>query len=77
MNGGIDISVGQIDALLSGGNEAFLAEKDQRLTTGLASAAPSRRSWQNVRESLFDSLLESLQNFQKPLRRRDGELQPL
>ena len=32
---GIDISVGQIDALLSGGNEAFLAEKDQLLTTGL------------------------------------------
>jgi hypothetical protein len=33
---GIDISVGQIDALLSGGNEAFFAEKDQLLTTGLA-----------------------------------------
>ena len=32
---GIDISVGQIDALLSGGNEAFLAEKDHLLTTGL------------------------------------------
>ena len=32
---GIDISVGQIDALLSGGNEAFLSEKDQLLVTGL------------------------------------------
>jgi len=33
---GIDISAGQIDALLSGANEAFLAEKDQLLVTGLA-----------------------------------------
>jgi len=33
---GIDISVGQIDALLSGANEDFLAEKDQLLVTGLA-----------------------------------------
>jgi hypothetical protein len=33
---GIDISVGQIDALLSGGNAAFLAEKDELLRTGLA-----------------------------------------
>jgi hypothetical protein len=33
---GIDISVGQIDALLSGGNEEFLSEKDQLLVTGLA-----------------------------------------
>jgi len=33
---GIDISVGQIDALLSGGNAAFRAEKDQLLSTGLA-----------------------------------------
>jgi len=32
---GIDISVGQIDALLSGRNEAFFAEKDQILVTGL------------------------------------------
>jgi len=32
---GIDISAGQIDALLSGANEAFLAEKDQLLVTGL------------------------------------------
>ncbi|WP_328987861.1 hypothetical protein [Thiorhodovibrio winogradskyi] len=32
---GIDISVGQVDALLSGGNEDFFAEKDQLLTTGL------------------------------------------
>jgi hypothetical protein len=33
---GIDISVGQIDALLSGHTGAFLAEKDQVLTTALA-----------------------------------------
>jgi hypothetical protein len=33
---GIDISVGQIDALLSGHTGAFLAEKDQLLTTALA-----------------------------------------
>jgi hypothetical protein len=33
---GIDISTGQIDALLSGANEDFLAEKDQLLVTGLA-----------------------------------------
>lgn len=33
---GIDISVGQIDALLSGHSEGFLAEKDQLLTSGLA-----------------------------------------
>jgi hypothetical protein len=33
---GIDLSVGQIDALLSGHSEAFLAEKDQLLTSGLA-----------------------------------------
>ena len=33
---GIDISAGQIDALLSGANEHFLAEKDQLLVTGLA-----------------------------------------
>jgi hypothetical protein len=33
---GIDISTGQIDALLSGHTTAFLAEKDQLLTTGLA-----------------------------------------
>lgn len=33
---GIDISVGQIDALLSGHSEVFLAEKDQLLTSGLA-----------------------------------------
>ena len=32
---GIDISVGQIDALLSGTNEGFLAEKDQLLVTAL------------------------------------------
>jgi len=32
----IDISVGQIDALLSGNNDGFLAEKDQLLVTGLA-----------------------------------------
>ena len=32
---GIDISAGQIDALLSGANDAFLAEKDQLLVTGL------------------------------------------
>jgi hypothetical protein len=32
---GIDISVGQIDALLSGRNEAFFAEKDQLLEVGL------------------------------------------
>jgi hypothetical protein len=32
---GIDISVGQIDALLSGGSDAFLAEKDELLITGL------------------------------------------
>jgi hypothetical protein len=32
---GIDISVGQIDALLSGDNAGFLAEKDQLLVTGL------------------------------------------
>ncbi len=31
----IDISVGQIDALLSDNNEGFLAEKDQLLVTGL------------------------------------------
>jgi len=33
---GIDISVGQIDALLSGATEDFLLEKDQLLITGLA-----------------------------------------
>lgn len=33
---GIDISVGQIDALLSGHTTEFLAEKDQILTTALA-----------------------------------------
>jgi hypothetical protein len=33
---GIDLSVGQIDALLSGHTGAFLAEKDQVLTTALA-----------------------------------------
>jgi len=33
---GIDLSVGQIDALLSGHNEIFFAEKDQVLVTGLA-----------------------------------------
>ena len=33
---GIDISVGQIDALLSGHREVFLAEKDQLRTSGLA-----------------------------------------
>jgi hypothetical protein len=32
---GIDLSVGQIDALLSGHNEPFFAEKDQRLEVGL------------------------------------------
>ncbi len=32
---GIDLSVGQINALLSGANEAFLTEKDQLLVTGL------------------------------------------
>jgi hypothetical protein len=32
---GIDISVGQIDALLSGANAGFFAEKDQLLVTGL------------------------------------------
>ena len=32
---GIDISVGQVDALLSGDNDEFLAEKDQLLVTGL------------------------------------------
>lgn len=32
---GIDISVGQIDALLSGANAGFFAEKDQLLATGL------------------------------------------
>jgi transposase IS66 family protein len=32
---GIDLSVGQIDALLSGHNEAFFVEKDQLLVTGL------------------------------------------
>jgi hypothetical protein len=32
---GVDISVGQVDALLSGDNEEFLAEKDQLLVTGL------------------------------------------
>jgi hypothetical protein len=32
---GIDISVGQIDALLSGATDAFLAEKDALLITGL------------------------------------------
>ena len=31
----IDISVGQIDALLSGRNESFFAEKDQILVTGI------------------------------------------
>jgi hypothetical protein len=31
---GVDISAGQIDALLSGANDAFLAEKDQLLVTG-------------------------------------------
>jgi len=33
---GIDISVGQIDALLAGHTGAFLAEKDELLTTALA-----------------------------------------
>jgi Transposase IS66 family len=33
---GVDISVGQIDALLSQHNEVFFAEKDQILVTGLA-----------------------------------------
>jgi hypothetical protein len=33
---GVDISTGQIDALLSGRNEAFFEEKDQILVTGLA-----------------------------------------
>lgn len=32
---GIDLSVGQIDALLSGHNDAFFAEKDQLLEVGL------------------------------------------
>jgi hypothetical protein len=32
---GIDLSVGQIDALLSGATDAFLAEKDELLITGL------------------------------------------
>ena len=32
---GIDLSVGQIDALLSGHNEAFFTEKDQLLAVGL------------------------------------------
>ena len=32
---GIDISVGQINALLSGANDEFLTEKDQLLVTGL------------------------------------------
>ena len=32
---GVDISVGQVDALLSGHNAAFCAEKDQLLATGL------------------------------------------
>ena len=32
---GVDISVGQVDALLSGDNAAFCAEKDQLLVTGL------------------------------------------
>jgi hypothetical protein len=32
---GIDISVGQVNALLSGANDAFLAEKDQLLVTAL------------------------------------------
>jgi hypothetical protein len=32
---GVDISVGQVDALLSGHNAAFFAEKDQLLVTGL------------------------------------------
>lgn len=32
---GIDISAGQIDALLSGHNEPFFVEKDQMLVTGL------------------------------------------
>ncbi len=33
---GIDVSVGQINALLSGANDEFLTEKDQLLVTGLA-----------------------------------------
>jgi hypothetical protein len=33
---GIDISAGQINALLSGANDEFLTEKDQLLVTGLA-----------------------------------------
>ncbi len=33
---GIDVSVGQINALLSAANEEFLTEKDQLLVTGLA-----------------------------------------
>jgi len=32
---GIDISVGQVNALLSGANDVFLSEKDQLLVTGL------------------------------------------
>jgi hypothetical protein len=32
---GIDLSVGQIDALLSGHNDPFFAEKDQLLEVGL------------------------------------------
>jgi hypothetical protein len=33
---GIDLSAGQIDAMLTGGKEGFFAEKDGLLTTGLA-----------------------------------------
>jgi hypothetical protein len=36
---GIDLSVGQIDALLSGHNEPFFAEKDQLLAVGLEVSA--------------------------------------
>lgn len=36
---GVDISVGQIDALLSGDNAGFCAEKDQLLVTGLQVSA--------------------------------------
>ena len=36
---GIDLSVGQVDALLSRGNEAFFAEKDALLTTALEVSA--------------------------------------
>jgi len=32
---GVDISVGQVNALLSGANDVFLTEKDQLLVTGL------------------------------------------